>query len=228
MQENKPLIMMTPQDYLGMAMRTAKVFEDHLDNYNYVALGLMSEAGELAEVSLCEAAGIPLPKYHHDYDAAHRAELGDLYWFFAFLLNTHAADMYLALPGQKDLLSKLLAGDRDLVIINSGPKCTPPDLAFWPSKRVAEIGGPALISSAVSFYGTLVKRAVVYGEKIPYAAYYNAAVVIGRALRDATENWFGYTCHGVRAENIDKLKHRYPEAYTDQLAKARLDMPRGA
>lgn len=201
-------------EYVPLALRTAKWFHGAGPDMNaiHAALGLMSEAGELAEVFLAEAVGTELPGHGADYRTAMLEELGGFAWFLVYAIEHHKHAIFEA-TGTPVLPADIIDG---LEYLNT---------TFEHGDRwLAQLGGDVgdLLPWVAGEYGTLVKATAVYGKPMDYAKLYKCLYLMGAALGHVADI-LGVNLSTVFDYNIDQLRKRYPDKFTDELAVARLD-----
>lgn len=186
------------ENYQALAVRTAKIFTELKDNLIHAAMGISSEAGELAETIV--SAWMQLP-FH--VDNIHE-ELGDACWYAAYLCHVMGwkfEDMLLE-PGDASEMSVTLAA--------------------------AVIGrNPVALTLVLNQHGgnvtSVVKAHAIYGKELDVdllkrelALYVTTASL----LSDIHDIPFeGVTLAG----NIAKLQKRYPDKYSDTAAIERAD-----
>lgn len=201
-------------EYIPLALRTAKWFSGPGPDMTaiHAALGLMSEAGELSEVFLAEEMGTLLHHHGTDYRSAKLEELGGFAWFLVYAMHHHADAIHAGLGirinaaallyGELNLQAALPPGHRWITMVNGSEN----DLLPW----------------AAGEYGTLVKATAVYGKPMNVEQLYRCLSLMAAALRNAAR-FLGVDLSEVYDYNINQLRARYPDKFTDELAIARLD-----
>lgn len=213
---------MTPVSYAGLAMRTAKHFDQHNLYLIHAALGLTSDSAELCEVLLQRNAyGVD-----RHVRAASVEELGDVLWFLVYATAAHTGA--LDLPERQHWFSAILENAASVPVELSHGKYMLVDSTALLDALVTLDGDPTeadyglALSAACGQYATLVKSQVVYGGNVTNAAYLNALLIVGkvmaRCLRGLELPW-----EEVAQANITKLQMRYPSTYTDVAALQRAD-----
>lgn len=199
---------MTPQDYVALALRTAKWFPVPEMTAIHAAMGLMSEAGELSEVEVRSALDLPIPK-HSTTKSAVVEEFGDLLWFLVYAGTHHGLDV-----------GKLITGTLGWF----DPKSPPEYAQILESPIAWEViySYSELMSAACSVYGTLIKAKAVYNKPVESKDIHDSLVFIGLCLL-AVLRECRLTFDEVAPANIEKLRKRYPDKYSDEFAIARLD-----
>lgn len=204
---------MKANDYIPNALRTAKRFVDPEMDMIHAALGLMSEAGELSEVFLAEDTGTPLPNHGTDYHSAKLEELGGFAWFLVYAVTTHGANIA-ANTGIRLHPASVVGDPFPLLYAHfaTGDR--------WLSLHHGKLSD--LLPWAAGEYGTAIKSCVVYGKPVDYVCLARTLMNAGAALATVT-TLLGITLQEVFEYNINQLKKRYPDKFTDELAINRLD-----
>lgn len=187
---------MNLHDYQPLAMRTAKLMADLQDTLVHGAMGCGSEAGELA----LTAADY---QHHNNLDAANlREEIGDGFWFATYVAN--AMGLQIAA----------------LQVFN---KSTLPPKHYGAKVDSYLLAQFALrLCAAGSDIETMVKAHKFYGKGLDALALETAlARYVGflTTLCDVC----GFTVGEVLQANIEKLRKRYGDKYSDVAAIARAD-----
>lgn len=204
---------MKANDYIPNALRTAKRFADPEMDMIHAALGLMSEAGELSEVFLAEHTGAPLPNHGTDYHSAKLEELGGFAWFLVYAVTTHG-DNIAANTGIRLHPASVVGDPFPLLYAHfaTGDR--------WLNLHDGKLSD--LLPWAAGEYGTVIKSCVVYGKPVDYVHLARTLMNAGAALA-TTATLLGITLQEVFEYNINQLKKRYPDKFTDELAINRLD-----
>lgn len=208
----------TSADYMALSMRTAKWFPQQQMSMIHAALGLMSEAGELAEISVRGKCWLPLKDHHHDYKKATLEELGDFAWFLVYAIALHMPDIERAMRDRRGPWVVEQEWDK---ILDGSTRHTAEAHAndlLATSRTASEV----LLPWVAGEYGSLIKSHAVYGKPLDHLALYGSLVLMGRALANMVVV-MGTTWDDLFRHNLIKLKHRYPEKYSDDLAISRLD-----
>lgn len=215
----------TPADYLNLARRTAKRFYTKELDMVHAALGLSSECGELAEAWMrCE------PTATEEQALAFHKELGDLFWFLAYAIETHIE------PGSSESCSWadswLVWGYTHPADYDEGPWSYGTVSGYRPMCSLVPPGSYRAghyfhdnnlrLSAAVANYTTLVKKQVVYGAIQDNNAFLVTLADVARCLCRLTGG-LGLEIPAILKLNIEKLQQRYPDKYSDELAITRLD-----
>lgn len=185
--------------YQSAAMRTAKFFGDKIEDLNHAALGIGSEAGELAEV--VATAWMRLPFNVQDICK----EIGDASWYSALVSHTmgwNFEDLILE-PGVASDMSQMLAS----AVLGRNPVAL--------SLCLCAFGGDVL---------TIVKAAKVYNKPIDEIMLKRKLALVVTTLSLLSDiHGFSYT-EVTLETNIEKLRKRFPDAYSDEAALARADV----
>lgn len=185
-------------DYHNAAIRTAKWFPSVQENLEHAALGLTTEIGEFATVVKRVAIyGKPMTPEMREHALE---ELGDCYWYLP--LACHAMDTTLerVVAESTKNAGSLIAAMPELSLKHS---CI----------TLAAIGGTfSMYSASISVQGQVseideIKRVVAL-----------IVMCLNQCCRTLDADPMD-----VRAANIDKLRLRFPDAYTDEAAEARAD-----
>ena len=181
-------------------MRTAKMYADRNYNLIHAALGLASEAGELA--TTINAAWMQLP-----FDPDNIVEeLGDAFWFSAYLaqlMDARFEDLTLEPANASDMSNELAAA-----VLGRNPV--------------------ALCMCLNAFAGdvaTIVKSHVIYGKDLDDTMLLRKLQLYVTTLH-LLSNIHDIPVDYVLTSNISKLQQRYPGSYSDNEAIARKDKPR--
>ena len=181
-------------DYHNAAVRTAKWFPSLQENIEHAALGLTTEIGEFATIVKRVAIyGKPMTTEMREHALE---ELGDAYWYLP--LACHAMGTTL----------------ERVVAENAGDFAEMPELSIKHSCiKLAGIGGTfAAYSAAFSVHGQVSE----VDELKPMIAL--IVMCLNQCCRTLDADPMD-----VRSANIDKLRLRFPDAYTDEAAEARAD-----
>lgn len=233
----------TPIEYAILSRRTAKRFGPDRPEFDLIhaALGLSSEAGELAEAWLrIDMTKIPQLDFKTDSPTPEvrnfLREIGDIYWFLCYAADTHipkwSAFWSSDTPGGSDgfyerWLSPGLKDEIQQAWMHSTHWHLDMIAQYNPCCRLA-VGHPYFsahhqaLSGAIANYTTLVKKNVVYGAEVPERAYFLTLVDVALCLTNMCKD-LDIDPAMVWKDNISKLRDRYPEKYSDDLAIARLD-----
>lgn len=186
------------KDYQALAVRTAKFFGELKDNLIHAALGISSEAGELAETIV--SAWMQLPFNIHNIPE----EIGDACWYAAYLcdvMDWKFEDMLLE-PGDASEMSVTLAA----AVIGRNP-----------------VALTLVLNQHASNITSVVKAFAIYGKPLDHelmkrelALYVTTASLLS-SIHEA--DFTDYTLAG----NIQKLQARYPDKYSDAAAIERAD-----
>lgn len=185
-------------EYQALAMRTAKMFPTLNENINHAALGIGSEAGELA-LTVAQA----WMKMPFEVDNLSE-EMGDASWYAALLctvLELAFEDMILDPATASDMSNELA-----FAVVNRNP-----------------IAMTLLLSHFAGEVVSLVKAAVIYGkelDRVMLVRHLSLYVTTLNLLSDI--HGFSYEKVTLRL-NIEKLAKRYPDKYSDADAIARAD-----
>lgn len=187
---------MTPTKYHELAMRTAKRISPPMDLI-HAAMGLAGEVGELAE---CELKW-PLARTKPDKEKAREnlvEELGDACWFIALGADT------LTISFESIWIGAELHADEP-----------------FPNALTRSGAAKALCATSGMFVDA-VKRHTVYNKpwdqrEACRGLVFSLRYILRICARSRIE------IEEVLAHNIEKLRERYPEKYTDYHAVARLD-----
>lgn len=185
-------------EYRPQALRTAKMFPTMRENMRHAILGLMTESGELAtEIKRMAVYGKPLT----DATLAHmREEAGDTLWYVPLAMWT--LEMHALGEARLPVLSEEQIGSlpTDLADIAVHMHALSGGIASWYAATNGAIGGADDCITLLSLLAMLV-------------------IVVDRCVAPA----LGTTGDTLRAENIEKLRLRFSEAYSDAAAEARAD-----
>lgn len=184
-------------EYQPLAIRTAKIYPSLEWNLIHAMLGIASEIGELQEV--IASAWMSLP-----YSPVQICEEGgDVSWYVAYLCNTMKWQF------------------QDLFL-------TPEQLSEHEPMAVAVVSKniPAMclvLGGVAGDVGTIIKGHLIYGKPLDEAALklrVSYLISLTSIIMDA--HLIHYE-NAVLPENIDKLKKRYPDTFTDVAAMERKD-----
>lgn len=184
--------------YQPLAIRTVKWMGSPLADMNHAALGIGSETGELSET-------VALAWMRMPFDANNLAEeIGDICWYVALMSQVNGWKF------------------EDLIL----DPATASDMSPALAKAVLGRNPVALCLMLAGFSGdilTLVKATVIYGKVLD-------DVLLKRKLSlflttaSLLADIHGFSFEEVALQgNIDKLRKRYPNAYTNADALARAD-----
>jgi hypothetical protein len=196
--------MMTIAHYHDNALRTAKMLPTLLANLQHAALGMMTEPGEYAtELKRHAIYGKPLTE---DMVKHMSEELGDSVWYIPLML--HHVGRRLDQVVNDHILSDEWAADI---------RGTDITLAFATMQLAHATGSYALTLIELEEALRTDPDALPDAGRIEDVAqrYVVAVAVICVHL--------GLSVRQVLQENIDKLRLRFPDAYTDHAAEARAD-----
>ena len=184
-------------EYQELAIRTAKRLETTAENLNHAALGIGSEAGELALT--VAGAWMQLP-----FDPKNiPEEIGDACWYVALMCQTmdwRFEELFVTPEDGSDMSNELAAA-----VLGRNP------IAL--TLMLNAFGGDIL---------SVVKAHVIYGKPLDadlLKRELSLYVTTCSLLASIHEIPFEYVLDG----NINKLAKRYPDKYSDQAALARAD-----
>ena len=189
---------MNLNEYQPLAMRTAKVFVTVPENLIHAALGIASEAGELALTIACAWMKLPFDIQNIP------EEMGDACWYSAYLCDT---------MGWKF---------EDLILEPGTASEMAPELAS------AVIGrNPVALALLAAHYGgevtSVVKAHAIYGKELDDVMMKRHLALYVTTL-SLLSDLHGFSFEEVTlAQNIAKLQKRYPDKYSDVDAIARAD-----
>lgn len=208
---------MNAADYIPLAMRTAKWFDSSDTGAPdmtaiHAALGVMSEAGELSEVFLAIDTETRLPNHGMDYRTAMLEELGGFAWFLTYAAVHHEAWLD-AILDTSISISDIIFDQQRLT------KYIPED-----HRWIQLLGGAVgdILPWAAGEYGTVIKASAVYGKPMDYVKLAQCLYLMGAAVNHVAET-LDIQMSEVFDYNINQLKKRYPDKFSDELAIARLD-----
>lgn len=217
MELKAPTTTISPSDYMALSMRTAKWFPQQQMSMVHAALLLMSEAGELAEVSIRCDLWLPMKDHGHDYKKATLEELGDFAWSLAYTITLHMPEI------EREIgTNAVWPIEKEWDKILDGSTIHTADLHANDLLASSRVATEELLPWVASEYGSLIKSHAVYNKPMDYVALYRSLVLMGRALARMVSAMNISRCEMYR-HNLIKLKHRYPDKYSDELAIARLD-----
>lgn len=181
-------------DYQRAAIRTAKWFPSLIGNLEHVALGLLTEPGEFATIIKRVAV---YDKPMTDEMRAHALEeLGDTYWYVAL--------------GCEIIATTIEACRKDIDDSGLSP--------------LTEIKGATMALGGIcGAYSALVAAMKASGETAEFMREMPEFFGIASIALDKCITMLGANPDDVRADNIAKLRLRFPEKYTDQAAEERAD-----
>lgn len=201
-------------EYIPLALRTAKWFSGPGPDMTaiHAALGLMSEAGELSEVFLAQAVEVELPNHGREYHNAMLEELGGFAWFLAYAAQYHHEAIFdrTGVPANPEHILGADYGLHDSL----------PEGHRWFGLLGGDVGD--ILPWVAGEYGTLVKASAVYGKPMDYAKLHQCLYLMGAALNHVADT-LDVDLSEVYDYNINQLRARYPDKFTDELAIARLD-----
>lgn len=184
-------------EYMPLAVRTAKIFPTLEGNLTHAILGIGSEVGELQEVIASAWMQMPFEPQNISEEG------GDISWYVAYLCNTmgwNFEDLFL----HPDVLSA-----HELMAVSVVSRNVP---------------AMCLVLGAISGdVGTLIKAHLIYGKVLDVDALklrVSYLVSLTSLIMDA--HMIHYE-NAVLPENIDKLKKRYPVQFSDVYALERKD-----
>jgi len=187
-------------EYQPLAMRTAKMFPDMSMNLIHAALGIGSETGELAETVNAIWMDLPTPSDSSNI----REEIGDASWYAA-LLCAHMGWEF----------GRLIVWDQEGVR----------DLSFALYKASSVASPVAVHECLVGFAGeilTIIKAHAIYGKPLPAEKLMEQTALYITSLAYLSEMYA--VDYAVALDyNIEKLRRRYPDKYSDADALARAD-----
>ena len=187
------------QTYVPLALRTEKLLATPVARLNHAALGIVSETGELATVvKRVMMYGKPMDEVGKDGKTLRmhmREEIGDVCWYVVVGADALGIDITLVAPRYEGMV---LAMD-DIV----------EDLATY--------GGR--FCEAVRSMKRLNLAAVPPTER----AFLNNTTANILRLLSSFCTAVGCSLGDLLDENVEKLRERFPDAYSDQAAEARLD-----
>ncbi len=184
--------------YQPLAFRTAKMFPERSFNLTHAALGCFTEGGEFAtEIKRHRIYGRDLSVFMLTHC---REELGDFCWYIA--LAAMIAGIDLGTINVDEVLADQLDGgalvgapplDAAVMMMGMAP------MAFWMAAFDKDLG---------------IQQA---NDAV------NDGIMVGLAGAVYAMRTLGFDLEEVLAENIEKLRIRFPEKYTDDAAEARAD-----
>ncbi len=196
---------MQVNQYQALAMRTAKMFPDLGMNLIHSALGIGSEIGELAETVNAIWLEVPQPPEAKPYAENILEEVGDAAWYAA-LGCAHMGWNF----------EELIVTDPNVV-----------HELNWPLWKAMQSWSPVAIHEcAAGFAGellTIVKAHAVYGKPLAEPHFRMTMGLYITALAALIESYQTYTFVQALEHNIEKLRKRYPDKYSDADALARAD-----
>lgn len=191
---------METNQYQALAMRTAKMFPTLEMNLTHAALGIGSETGELAEtvagnwMELSDSQGV----------VNIGEETGDGSWYAA-LMSAHMGWNF------EDLLIN------DQLVVR--------EMSFGLHKASQTFSPAALQLMLTGFAGeilTIVKAYVIYGKPLNADRLKKYLSLYVTTLAFLTEV-HGLLYANILDQNIEKLRKRFPDKYSDADALARAD-----
>jgi len=189
---------MNRENYQALAIRTAKQLPTKIDNMIHAALGIGSEAGELAET--ISSAWMQIP-----FNVANIAEeLGDCCWYAALLCEVMGwrFEELVLTPGDASEMSNPLAA----AVLGRNP--------------------PAMNLVLCSFAGNIlsgVKAHAIYGKVLDEDALRRQLALYVTTCELLSHIHDIPFIDVTLAQNIDKLQRRYPDKYSDVAALERAD-----
>jgi NTP pyrophosphatase (non-canonical NTP hydrolase) len=191
---------MQTNQYQALAMRTAKMFPTFEMNLLHAALGIGSESGELAET--IAANWMDLPGAQGTANIGE--ETGDGSWYVA-LLSAHMGWNF------EDLL---ITADMAVYALSYG--------LHKSSQMLSPAAMQLMLNAFAGEILTVVKAHVIYGKPL------NTEHLKTQASLYLTTLAFIAEAHGllfadVLDQNIEKLRKRFPDKYSDADALARAD-----
>jgi len=188
--------------YQALAIRTAKPAENKTFGYIHGALGVGSEVGELCE-EFIRAMGAE----HIDLLYVAK-ELGDHMWYLAY--EAHENDIQLWSLVSDDAVQEAGA---------SAPVFQDKETYGWDPKSVVYVLG---LVAAQGEMLTQVKKHYIYGKPLDQLAMISSITMqINCIMKICNSLHISFT--GLLQTNIDKLRLRFPDAYSDAAALARAD-----
>lgn len=187
------------QEYRPLALRTCKMLGDPMRDLKHAAMGLMTEGGEL--MSEFKRVEIYEKVFDNDMRAHAIEELGDFQWYIPVALMAAGVDPDTA------------AIDDDVL------------------KKLDTLTSTAEVGLCMGLVGNVLTITLIAPNEDtqPRALDDDARNAIAHAcallnyLVDHLAGMLGTTGDEVRRLNIEKLRKRYPERYTDAAAEARAD-----
>lgn len=180
-------------DYQRAAIRTAKWFPSLLDNLEHAALGTMTEGGEFATV--VKRVEIYGKEMLPEMRANALEELGDTYWYVA--LGCEALGTTIE-------------------------KCKA-DLDGQDIDKIITLKSATLALGGISGALGAVVAAMRQADSLDMVRELPEFFGIASLAIDKCIVMLGANPDDVRADNIAKLRARYPEKYSDDAAEARAD-----
>lgn len=191
--------------YQALAMRTAKMFPGFDMNMMHAALGIGSEIGELAETVNGIWMEVPQQAGAKPYAENIKEEVGDACWYAALGCAHMGWEFH------------------ELIVTDTAVVRT----LNWPLWKAMQTWSPVAIHEcAAGFAGellTVVKAHVIYGKPLPEPHFRLTMGLYITALAALVESYQTYTFIQALEHNVEKLRKRYPEKYSDADALARAD-----
>jgi len=199
---------MSPQLYQSQALRTAKDMGDKKSNLHHFFLGSFSEAGELGSMVKAHVF------YGKSFDRSNAVEeLGDICWFLTCSVHFIGDRLTTIMPDGTDEFQSISV--RDNPNINSIRR----DVLRHTSELGFATG--SMLSSMNGYFNyehtlTPSRTALVIRQ---IGSTFGTVACFADAL--------GVSLSSVFISNIEKLRKRYPDKYSDENALARADKPIG-
>jgi hypothetical protein len=185
------------QDYQSLAMRTAKTLPTFHLNLMHAGIGLGTEVGELAETIAC--AWMQLPVDGNNISE----EIGDASWYGALLCDVMSWEFH------KQFAEPAVLADMSPTLASAVLGRNPVALQLCLTAFAAEVQG-------------VVKSHVIYGKELDHTKL-ERALTLFLSTASLLADLHGLDYEAVLTSNIQKLRKRYPDKYTDDAAIARLD-----
>lgn len=181
------------QNYRPLALRTAKWFPNQRDNIRHATLGMITEMGEFSTIIKRHVI------YGKPVDDAMREnmceEIGDFLWYLPLLLEAIGHTGPLPVPAEGD------------------------GLASFPNFNLQDPGDWPLIVTFMSAAVVMTIADQEAGDDLPL----KVVQMLVELVDDHIAPWLGTTGDELRAQNIEKLRQRFPDKYSDEAAEARAD-----
>ena len=182
------------EEYRPFALRTAKMFPTQHENLRHAALGLITELGEFAtEAKRMVIYGREMTPEMRDHMIE---EIGDMMWYVP--LGLHALE-------QHDIIVLDAACKRELAAL---PDADNGDLSVNLAVMVGGIASALVPSKGVTEDAATIARMFA---GIVFIIDYLVAPALSMSGNE------------IRRLNIEKLRKRFPEKYSDDAAEARAD-----
>ena len=218
-------------NYQTLAIRTAKELPTLEDDLNHVALGVASEIGELCEVYALHCFKQPLPDKYKTARQGMLMECGDVLWYLALLSNVlenYCGFPYPGIDNPDDMLVRLFAEQQNstsAMLKNLGRTSYQVDATFGGLvDHKALVHTMHIASGAIANLVSEVKCIKVYESDVASLVLWRLWAEAVFAINHVIAHGLGGQVNIVMQDNIDKLKRRYPEKYSNEHAAKRLDM----